>query len=532
MTDFASLLRHIHAQDSNHKPPDYVPSLPGFPLPQMYRGQASAYEQLKQYKSALIRSHTGSGKTALFLSQTPGIPTIVIEPRKFLQKQVASYRGDVILFGRSEYSCHYAPSAASSPCTRKIRCDRTDYQKKCPTRHTDCLKKPCMIFKESKEWLRYPCSSCKYLDAVSMANQTLRHGGTIILNFGNFWQFIRDADLIVIDEADLFFKEISSPEIMRSCNDPSMEIPKMISNEITSTETQMQTCSIGQYYALRNRLYRLEFLAGCAELCFTYKKRGRDKRENVYVEVNPANTNLLKEHIFGEKKVLIITATPGEFEIPSVDYTIHQRCGIYYAPQGKLTARSLQQQPFLLNNAAGFITTTAAVFDGLYDSKKFVVHCGNIGYHATNIKAMINELENKGKPPMDQKDYTVLHEAGNLMGTIEKFIDGDKRYLLVASAEYGADFTWCNCQFILKFPYASLDDRLKALERKLGKEGFNRFYTMDAVNRLIQQAGRVGRGWDSFGCTFILDSKFGEIYSQYKGSFPGWFKERLCTEVF
>lgn len=42
------------------------------------------------------------------------------------------------------------------------------------------------------------------------------------------------------------------------------------------------------------------------------------------------------------------------------------------------------------------------------------------------------------------------------MQTIDTFIASDKRYLLVASAEYGADFTWCDCQFILKFPYASM----------------------------------------------------------------------------
>ena len=118
------------------------------------------------------------------------------------------------------------------------------------------------------------------------------------------------------------------------------------------------------------------------------------------------------------------------------------------------------------------------------------------------------------------------------MGTIEKFVGSDSKYLLVASAEYGMDASWCNCQFVLKVPYASFDDRLKALERKMGKEKFKHFYTMDALNKLIQQAGRIGRGWDSFGATFLLDSKFGELYGQYKQFFPDWFNDRLCKEVF
>jgi len=527
MTDFSEILPYILQQDANHIPPDYVDPVPGFPLPRMYRGQGRAIEELRNHKSALICSHTGAGKTATFITLTPKIPTLIIEPRKFLQKQVASYRDDVVLFGRSEYPCHYAASAANAPCNRKIRCSRTEFSNVCESKYQGCTKKDCQIFSHNKQFIRYPCSQCAYIQAVQLAKGIIGHGGTVICNFGNFWQFLKDAQLVIVDEADLFFREISSPKIMKTCKDPNMDISRMLAQEIQHVNQEMQTCTITQYYSLRNTMYNLEFLQSVANLCFTYKKK-----DKVYVEVNPANTNLLKDHIFKGKDVFIVTATPGEFEMPSVSYSIHQRCGIYYVPQGKLTARSLQQQPFLLNNAAKFIYDTSGIFKGLYGSKQFVVHCGNIGYHATNIKTMLNDLENKGKRVVDQVDYTVLHEKGNLMGTIEKFTSGEEKYLLVASAEYGADFTWCNCQFILKFPYASYDDRLKALERKLGKEKFRQFYTMDAVNRLIQQSGRVGRGWDSFGCTFILDSKFGEIYHQYKDYFPEWFKERLCKEVF
>lgn len=515
MTNLSTLLSYIDLQDKNHKAPEYVPPVPGFPLPQMYAGQAEAITQLMQHKSAIIASHTGAGKTATFLTLTQHIPTLVIEPRKFLQKQVAAYRNDTILFGRAEYPCHYASSAASAPCTRKVRCDRTNHAEECEYGRSGCTKDACYIFRHDRVWERYPCNQCKYLEAVSLAKGVIGHGGTIVCNFGNFWQFIRDADLIIIDEADLFFKEISSPKMMRHATSVDADIRNMIAKEIAAVEQEMQTCTIGQYYALKNAMYQLNFLKGVAHLCFTYKKK-----DKVYVEVNPANTNLLKEHIFGEKRVIVVTATPGEFNMPSIAYGIHQRCGIYYVPQGKLTARNLKMQPFLLENAADFIKTMSAIFEGLYSSQKFVVHCGNVGQHAT---AMNEYLE-----PAN----CILHERGNLMGTLEKFIASDRRYLLVASAEYGADFSWCNCQFVLKFPYASYDDRLKALERKLGKEQFKKFYEMDAINRLIQQCGRVGRGWDSFGCTFILDSKFGEIYGQYKNAFPQWFRERMCGEVF
>jgi hypothetical protein len=199
---------------------------------------------------------------------------------------------------------------------------------------------------------------------------------------------------------------------------------------------------------------------------------------------------------------------------------VWQRCGIYYVPQGKLTSRELNLRPYLLEHAATFIEGMSNIFEGIYASKKFVIHCGNIGNHATKI----NEL-------LDPKKCT-LHEAGNLMGTIDKFMDSDKRYLLIAGADYGGDFTWCECQFVLKFPYASYDERMKALEKGVGKEKFKELYTGDGIARLIQQCGRVGRGAGSFGCTFLLDGKFSEVYKQYSYKFPSWFKARLHPDTF
>jgi len=547
MVDFSVLLSHIMALDAKHIAPDLIPPCPGFPLPKMYTGQGRAITELQQHKSALLKSHTGAGKTATFLTLTPGIPTLVIEPRKFLQKQVASYRNDTVIFGRSEYPCHYAANAGSAPCLRKIRCDRTDHAKECEYAGKDCTKKACQIFrrrvyKDGEDYSyderpdagytfvfqRYPCASCKYLEAVAMAKGIIKHGGTIICNFANFYQFLNDAEMVVVDEADLFFKEISSPKVMRSCRDPDMEIRKMLAGEISNVNQQMQTCTQAQYYGFRNDLYRLSFLQNVSELCFTYKKKDR-----VYVEINPSNVNLLKEHLFADKRVIIVSATPGEFPLPSVDYSIHQRCGIFFVPQGKLTARELKRQPFLLENAGKFIDQMSSIFDGIYGSKKFVVHCGNIGYHATHIREQLDDLAarnlKKGELP---RSVCTLHEKGNLMGTMEKFLEGDSRYLLIASGEYGADMSWCNCQFVLKFPYASLDDRMRALERKIGKDAFDKFYTMDAINRFVQCCGRVGRGWDSFGTTFVLDSKALEIYNRYTSAFPQWFKDRVIPEVF
>ena len=122
---------------------------------------------------------------------------------------------------------------------------------------------------------------------------------------------------------------------------------------------------------------------------------------------------------------------------------------------------------------------------------------------------------------------TILHEQGRLKQTIEKFLEGDAQFLLIVSGEYGLDFKDIDLQFVLKVPYAAMDERLKALEKEIGKPAFKEWYSLDAMNRLVQQCGRVGRGANDFGVTFILDSKFLNLYDRYQDQLPEWFKERV-----
>ena len=201
-----------------------------------------------------------------------------------------------------------------------------------------------------------------------------------------------------------------------------------------------------------------------------------------------------------------------------INYSVPMRTAIIYNPIGLMTSRNIfsMGNEHLLESASTFITTTFQVFQGLYGTQKAVIHCGNIGKHG----AIVNEHI--------QKDYTtIIHELGKLKETIETFLDSNKQFLLVVSAEYGVDLKDIDLQFVLKVPFASMDKRMRALEKTIGKSKFNQWYTMDALNRLVQQCGRVGRGADGFGITFILDEKFGQLYRRYKRRLPLWFVEKV-----
>ena len=203
----------------------------------------------------------------------------------------------------------------------------------------------------------------------------------------------------------------------------------------------------------------------------------------------------------------------------TIEYSVPMRTAIFYTPIGLMTSRNVftLHNEHLLLDASKFISNLYLLHKNMFENEKVVIHCGNLGRHGL----IMNEH-------LQQEGYkTILHESGKLKQTLERFLSTDTQFLLVVSAEYGFDFKDISLQYVLKVPFAAMDERLRALERSIGKPTFNDWYTMDAINRLIQAAGRVGRGMGSFGTTFILDAKFKEIHNKYNRQFPSWFKERL-----
>lgn len=212
---YTPLFDAIALLEANHKSPDLLPAIKNFPFSQMYTGQKKILEQIPDGESAVICSHTGMGKTAIFLSITRDAPSIVIEPRKFLQTQVAKYFNDTVLFGRSGYPCEYAHSAASAPCLLKEKCSDTQFHRTCENATQTCLNKECDIFPVEGSYEIYPCEGCEYLAAQKEAIRVVGSGKTCVCNFGNFWMLLKLAKTVVVDEADLFFREISAPVAIR-----------------------------------------------------------------------------------------------------------------------------------------------------------------------------------------------------------------------------------------------------------------------------------------------------------------------------
>ncbi len=563
MTNYPKLLAAMSTLASQTREPILIKPEVQFPFPTIYPEQQRIIQEsivtLKTQQAIAFRSHTGFGKTPTYLSLTRGIPTIVISPRKFLQRQVASYYGDFVLFGRSEYPCKYASNAATAPCQRKITCETTSYHESCPQATTTCLNKPCRVFSTDRKHMRYPCEGCEYIKAQMEASRVLKADGTVIANFGNFWQLLKHAKMVVIDEADLFFKEIAKPTRMdfsKPRENGNESILSILQREVAGLEKAKTTSPPSQVYSIQNKLYNAQFLLQHAELCFMYQRKARNG-EAIYIEINPEKVGVLKDKLFHDKKLIIVSATLGEFNVPSFEGSIWQRRGIFFAPVGKMTSRELNLKPWLMTRAAESIENICALAEATFDTHQFVVHCGNIGTHATQLNELlgpdrdqltcaicgekipdISPEEQEIKCPKCNRKWTVLaeqctmHRAGNLMQTIESYLASGKRYLLIASAEYGADFGWNTVQIVLKYPYSTLDPRMRTLEKIMGKQKFNAFYKKEARNRIVQQCGRNVRGFGDFGVTVVLDSKFLEEYKSDKAQFPAWFRESFDEKTY
>lgn len=531
MIDYGRLLRSIDKLYHESKQPELVSAPSSFPVgfENAYAGQPEAIQQLVDSNEILLSSHTGSGKTLVFLaaSKEKKLPTLVIEPKKFLQAQVSKYYDDFPIYGKSHYPCHYANTAADAPCVLKYR-DKDTKQIVFEIVHDN----------EEVEKIKYPCEKCAYLDAKNEAFRNLRNNDKIVIsNFGNFRMFLKDTRIVIIDEADAFFKSISSATkienvrlqktvletINHELKNVNIEIENITQN-ISSLYKQKGVKIIRKYNRLISASEKLSFFKNWHQMCFQYIIVNKNTNwHEQYVELNPKYVNLMKDKIFQDKILYTVTATPSDFNCKNiVNYSIPQRTRIFYTPIGLMTSRniSMGDNYRLLENAADFMKTMQSIFEAKYNSKKAIIHCGNLKSHAKRLLEHLPE------------DQCLVHSSGRLFETVEEFRTSDKRFLVVVAAEYGLDIPDVNYQFVLKIPYQAMDARIRELERQMSEADFKSWYTMDALNRLIQQSGRVGRGANTFGCTFILDMKFRSLYLKYIRSMPHWFLERLDPTVY
>jgi Rad3-related DNA helicase len=125
--------------------------------------------------------------------------------------------------------------------------------------------------------------------------------------------------------------------------------------------------------------------------------------------------------------------------------------------------------------------------------------------------------------PLGSHPRLLWHGREDKRGAIRDLREGGGQ-VLVASGLYegldlkGDDFTW---QAILKVPWPYLGDPAIAWKAKSDEK----WYAWQAARLILQACGRISRGPDDYGLTYIPDRSFGRLLKNNPEFFPDWWME-------
>jgi Rad3-related DNA helicase len=118
------------------------------------------------------------------------------------------------------------------------------------------------------------------------------------------------------------------------------------------------------------------------------------------------------------------------------------------------------------------------------------------------------------------------HDEADKLDVYRAFRETTEPVVLVASGLYegidlyGSDYQW---QAITKIPYPSLGE--PAIKFKAEKDPT--WYQWETLKSVIQACGRICRGPDDYGITYILDSNWSRLYNDGRKAnlIPQWWQE-------
>lgn len=128
-------------------------------------------------------------------------------------------------------------------------------------------------------------------------------------------------------------------------------------------------------------------------------------------------------------------------------------------------------------------------------------------------------------------DRYIFHNKENKMKKYKQFLESppEQGKVLVACGLYeGIDLKgdlgrW---QAVLKVPWPSLAD--PAIKIKMESEPS--FYRWSALKDIMQASGRICRGPDDYGVTYVLDGSFDKLFNMSQDLIPSWFSEAVVFE--
>ncbi len=323
-------------------------------------------------------------------------------------------------------------------------------------------------------------------------------------------------------------------------NDMKLRIRKL-NKQVKSLQTGETSGSETEARKLRGKVKGLKACLNVMSIMEDMTDESRNnyaiQRGTYELEVTPlwgfTQANELLWRYFG--RVLLMSATPGDpnierikLGIPEAEFKYIERPSIfpiahrpvYYLPVTKLNYRSSDAD---WERVAKMIADIGSQFP----EKKGLVHSGS----AANAKRLV-ELLNDGR-------YFTHYEGGlTREKALEQFTDSpDPLVLVTASFTTGLDLPYIiGWQVIAKVPFGSLADEITARRRAfIAADGY-RFgqavYQAEAMNTIVQAAGRIVRTPTDSGPTFIIDGNYAMLHAQaFKPAFYSEAYQKVDLEM-
>ena len=547
----------LEVEDQFEDPPEGYPHGKGDKeFAKAIKGHKGAVEQiLKAFasnKPVLLASPTGTGKTAVYLTLIARLKAkaLIITPRNGLQEDITNYRTDYpikVLEGKAKM-CPLMDMLSEDellelngqpPCALRVK--QYDHER----------KKVVEVFPFKDKLLEYPCPDCPARELLKWFKDA-DPPCALVVNHGNFWGPIREADLVIVDEADevargivdqvsVFFTEKPPDGIVERLGKAidnvgaqielvDDELSKYTTSDLRSPQKRQEILGLRRKRdKLERKLRKLKFFARHVGNLMSIADKARNGywvRFRLFREDplsifrglvrRPADDPRPDAHL------LLVTATPprdsSNYEV--VSFYRPMKARVVYVPIENMSyAHTVRVNGENFKRPAKFIAEIKDFTYRLLGGKaKFVNHVGNLHTHARYMEEELRKLGLRVK----------TMEQGAQAESIREFLGSDSYDVFqVVCAEYGYDWEGIPVQFISKVPYHPKGDPwLPEIKRVLGPR-FDDWYAWDALQKIIQASGRNARTPEKMAVTFIIDKQFERVMLQFADKVPTWFIERL-----
>lgn len=495
-------------------------------------------------KYFLCEVPVGGGKSPLALTMSAwlvngGGSSTILTPQKILQKQYEdSFEEHQIgsMYGKANYECKPKRTNCDIGDTIKPKCPQCPYR----DNFNSAKNKPNVVL-NYKIALLFSLIGVEFIQnrrlMVFDECHTLEHHLTEFLavtvsermckRYGVFWKQVK-----TLPEALYFLTEKYIPALGDKILEVSKEVDRISERSQSGGSMSKEDAEvIKEFESMKEQYRQLDDLT----------KMPVENLEQEYVFV-PDKTFFRFKELYGARifkslvkpcadKFLFMSSTildkdefcrdlginPDEAAFISMDseFDIENR-PVTFLPTMKMTYG--WDGPDKAKERAQMVKTIVEICKDMYGDHNGVIHTGSFQV----AQWLVTEL--RGKIPQ-----RIMHHNPDGDFTRDEVIaeftkkDGVKKLLISPSVTEGLDLKGDLGRFniIAKTPYPFLGDAwVKARMEKSAS-----WYSRQAMIAVIQACGRVVRGKDDWGHTYILDSSFHSLFQRIRFKTPKWWKD-------